>query len=134
LPFHHTGKSGFLDQTTIVNFDLNTDDNLLLDLKQVIDHGRLQAVAAVNSALTLTYWQEGKRINDEVLEGERAEYGKQIVARIAEVLTQEYGKGFEAKNRRRMMKFAGLFPDFQIVAPLVRQLSWLGRDAGSSSA
>ena len=33
-------------------------------------------------------------------------------------------EGFEVKNLRRMMKFATLFPDFTIVAPLVRQLSW----------
>jgi len=99
-------------------------DNLLRDLKLLIDNGRNRAVAAVNSALTTTYWQVGKRINDEVLRGERAEYGKQVVEQIAGVLTVEYGKGFEVKNLRRMMKFAGLFPDFEIVAPLVRQLSW----------
>jgi predicted nuclease of restriction endonuclease-like (RecB) superfamily len=36
----------------------------------------------------------------------------------------EHGKGFEAKNLRRMMQFAEIFPDAHIVAPLVRQLSW----------
>ena len=98
--------------------------NLLRDLKSLIEQGRSQAVAAVNSALTITYWQVGRRINEEILHGQRAEYGKQVVEKIAEVLELEYGKGFEAKNVRRMMKFAVVFPDFEIVAPLVRQLSW----------
>lgn len=50
--------------------------DLLQDLRTLIDQGRKQAVAAVNSALTVTYWHVGKRINDEVLHGERAEYGR----------------------------------------------------------
>lgn len=97
---------------------------LLRELRGLIEQGRRQAVAAVNSALTLTYWHVGRRINQEVLQGERAAYGQQTVASLAENLTASYGKGFEVKNLHRMMKFAGLFPDFEIVAPLVRQLSW----------
>lgn len=38
--------------------------------------------------------------------------------------TELYGKGFDAKNIHCMMKFAALYPDKQIVAPLVRQLLW----------
>jgi hypothetical protein len=73
-------------------------------------------------------------INEEELKGERAKYGKQVVQKIAEALVLGYGKGFEVKNLRRMMKLAGVFPDFEIVAPLVRQLSWshfLARTMGS---
>ena len=108
-------------------YDISTQPaaaSLLRDLKSLIEQGRRQAVAAVNSALTITYWQVGRRINEDILHGQRAEYGKQVVEKIAEVLTLEYGKGFESKNLRRMMKFAVVFPDFEIVAPLVRQLSW----------
>lgn len=98
--------------------------NLLSDLKSLIEQGKRQAAAAVNSAITLTYWQVGKRINAEVLHGERAEYGKQIVASLAQDLAALYGKSFEHRNLRRMMQFAQTYPDFQIVSPLVSQLSW----------
>ncbi len=98
--------------------------NLLRDLKSLIEQGRSQAVAAVNSAVTITYWHVGKRINQEVLHGERAEYGKQVVVSLANELVVLYGKSFEAKNLRRMMQFAECFPDVQIVVPLARQLSW----------
>jgi predicted nuclease of restriction endonuclease-like (RecB) superfamily len=97
---------------------------LLTDLRQIIQSGKSQAVAAVNSALTLTYWHVGKRINEEVLQGERAAYGEQVIASVAQGLVEQFGQGFEAKNLRRMMKFAEIFQDPAIVAPLVRQLSW----------
>lgn len=97
---------------------------LFLDIKKLIDQGRRQAVAAVNSSLTFTYWNIGKRINDEVLHGERAEYGKQVIIELAQELVRQYGKSFEEKNLRRMMQFAEVFPDVDIVVPLARQLSW----------
>ncbi|TWI72230.1 putative nuclease of restriction endonuclease-like (RecB) superfamily [Desulfobotulus alkaliphilus] len=98
--------------------------NLLQDLKSLIDQGRKQAVSAVNSAVTITYWHVGKRINEEVLHGERAEYGKQVVVSLAGELAALYGNSFEVRNLRRMMQFAEVFPDFEIVSPLVSQLSW----------
>ena len=97
---------------------------LLQDLKTLIERGRGQAVAAVNSAITVTYWHVGKRINEEILHGERAEYGKQVIPSLAQELVQQYGRSFEARNLRRMMQFAEVFPDFEIVSPLVSQLSW----------
>ena len=99
-------------------------DPLIKDIRQLIERGKNQAAIAVNSALTLTYWQIGKRINEDILENKRAEYGKQIVTSLATQLVNLYGKSFEARNLRRMMQFADLFPDFENVVPLARQLSW----------
>ena len=99
-------------------------DDLIREIKTLIDQGRRQAVVAVNSALTLTYWHVGRRINEELLQGKRAEYGKQVVVSLAEALVTQYGKSFETRNLRRMMQFAEVFPDFEIVSPLVSQLSW----------
>lgn len=60
-----------------------------------------------------------------MLGNQRAEYGKQIVASVSRQLQEEYGpKGFDAKNIHRMMQFAQKFPEEQIVASLMRQLSW----------
>lgn len=61
--------------------------------------------------MTLMYWHIGERINREVLGGERAAYGKQIVESLANNLTEEYGRGYDAKSLRKMMKFASVFPD-----------------------
>ena len=98
---------------------------LIDDLRQIIDSARSHVAATANYELTAMYWNIGNRINRDVLNYERAEYGKQIVAQIARQLQEEYGtKGFDEKSIRRMMQFAQTFPDFQIVATLSRKLSW----------
>ena len=108
------------------HLDINppASENLLDDLRRLIDETRTAVAATVNVGLTMLYWRIGLRINDEILQGERAEYGKQIVATLTQQLTEEYGTGFSEKNLRRMMQFADVFPDEQIVATLSRQLSW----------
>lgn len=104
--------------------DKHIDNHLLADIRQLIESTKTQVAATVNSAMTMMYWHIGDRINRELLGGGRAEYGKQVIANLSNQLSELYGKGFDAKNLHRMMKFASLYPDKQIVAPLVRQLSW----------
>lgn len=99
-------------------------DALVRDLKQMIDEARSAVAVTVNVGLTLLYWRIGKRVGQEVLKGERAEYGKEIVATLSRELAHEYGRGFAEKSLRRMVQFADVFPDEQIVATLSRQLSW----------
>ncbi|MBO4841736.1 MAG: hypothetical protein J5524_11650 [Bacteroidaceae bacterium] len=99
--------------------------SLIQDLHQIIEQARGHVAATANYALTMMNWHIGERINREVLGNQRAVYGKQIVAQVARQLQEEYGKkGFDEKSIRRMMQFALLFPDSQIVATLSRQLSW----------
>ncbi len=98
---------------------------LLGDLRKIIDTARSHVAATANYELTAMYWHIGDRINRDVLNNERAEYGKQIVATVARHLQEEYGtKGFEERTIRRMMQFALQFPDFQIVSTLLSKLSW----------
>ena len=103
---------------------ITNSNTLVHDLKTLIEQGRNRATVAVNTALTRTYWYIGKRINDELLQGKRAEYGKQVIPSVAKELSASYGTSFESRNLRRMMQFAEIFPDFEIVSPLVSQLSW----------
>ena len=99
--------------------------SLIQDLRQIIEQARGHVAATANYALSMMYWHIGERINREVLDNKRAEYGKQIVASVARQLREEYGsKGFDEKNIRRMMQFAQAFPEEQIVASVMRQLSW----------
>ncbi|MBQ8969108.1 MAG: DUF1016 family protein [Bacteroidaceae bacterium] len=95
------------------------------DLRQIIEQARGHVAATANYELTMMYWHIGERINREVLGNERAEYGKQIVATVSTQLQLEYGeRGFDEKNIRRMMQFASVFANPQIVATLSRQLWW----------
>ncbi|MGA2734933.1 MAG: PDDEXK nuclease domain-containing protein [Syntrophobacteraceae bacterium] len=97
---------------------------LLEDLRRMIEETRRGAAATVNAALTLLYWRIGRRINEEILQGERAEYGKEIVVSLARQLEVDYGRGFSEKSLRHMLRFAEAFPDERIVSALMRQLSW----------
>ncbi len=91
-----------------------SDIRLINDLVTLIEKGKNQLAYAANATMTLTYWNVGKRINNEILDNQRAEYGKQIVVSAARQLTEHYGRGFEEKNLRRMMQFAQIFNDEQI--------------------
>jgi predicted nuclease of restriction endonuclease-like (RecB) superfamily len=97
---------------------------LFTDLAQIIEQGKSQLTKQVNSTITMVYWQVGFKINTHILENKRAEYGKQIVPTLSAQLVEKYGSQFAEKNLRRMMRFAEVFSDFTIVAPVVRQLSW----------
>lgn len=94
------------------------------DIRRLIEEARCTVASMVNAAITMLYWQIGKRINEEILKGKRARYGEEIVSSLSRQLIHEYGSGFSAKNLRHMMKFADVFPDEQIVSTLWRQLSW----------
>ena len=97
---------------------------LLKDLRQLIKEARERTAVAVNMSLTMLYWLIGNRINQELLKGKRADYGKRILATLSQELTQEFGSGFREKNLRRMVQFAEVFPDKEIVVALIRHLSW----------
>jgi predicted nuclease of restriction endonuclease-like (RecB) superfamily len=101
-----------------------TSPPLLDDLRRMIEATRQDVAATVNAALTLLYWRVGKRISGEILKGERAEYGKEILATLSHELVRDYGNGFGEKNLRRMIQFAEVFPEETIVVSLIRQLSW----------
>lgn len=94
------------------------------ELRDLIATSRQRLAATVNAELTLLYWRIGQRLASEVLAGERAQYGTQLMDRLGERLAGEFGRGFEAKNLRRMVQFAQTFSDGVIVATLSRQLSW----------
>jgi predicted nuclease of restriction endonuclease-like (RecB) superfamily len=90
----------------------------------MIENAREQTAQVVNSTLVIMYWRIGKRIREDVLGNQRAEYGKEILQTLSEKLTQEYGRGFDRRNLHYMVRFAELFPDEQIVNALRSQLSW----------
>jgi len=103
---------------------LPVDTHLAADIKALIASAKQRAAVAVNAEITLLYWQVGKRISVEVLKGERAEYGKQVVIGLARLLTAEFGRGWSNKQLHHCLRFAEAFPDAEIVSTLSRQLSW----------
>ncbi|PIR17326.1 MAG: hypothetical protein COV46_04835 [Deltaproteobacteria bacterium CG11_big_fil_rev_8_21_14_0_20_49_13] len=112
-----TNKTSVLIKST-------SSKSLFYDIRGLIEKARDHVAQAVNSGLTMLYWQIGRRIFQENLEGKRAQYGMRIVVNLATGLSSEYGSNFSEKNLRRMIQFYEAFPDEKIVVSLIRQLSW----------
>ena len=97
---------------------------LFNDIAKFINDARKHIAREYNSTQALLCWIIGKRIDEEILKTERAEYGEAIITSLAKELTLTYGKGYSRPNLFRMIKFAKQFPNREIVSTLSRQLSW----------
>ncbi len=95
---------------------------LLEALRDLIAQARRKVLRAADTAQVQTYWQIGRHIVEFEQGGEaRAEYGKGLLTALAEALTREFGKGFDASNLRYMRLVYQAFP---IRDALRHELSW----------
>ncbi|MEK6788059.1 MAG: PDDEXK nuclease domain-containing protein [Pseudomonadota bacterium] len=95
---------------------------LLSHLGELIRLARQQALRAVDTLQVQTYWELGRHLVEfEQGGGARAAYGKRLLPTLAESLTAEFGKGFDASNLRYMRLFYMAFP---IRDALRHELSW----------
>jgi predicted nuclease of restriction endonuclease-like (RecB) superfamily len=107
-----------------MNKSLIVANELMDEIKQLISEAKNNADRIVNSIITILYWRIGDRINREILNSERGEYGAEIVSTLARQLVSEFGRGYSEKSLRHMVKFSQVFSDFEIISTLARQLSW----------
>jgi predicted nuclease of restriction endonuclease-like (RecB) superfamily len=106
------------DAPTVIGLDL------LAEVRELILTTRQSVARGVNAALTMLYWQIGTRIRRDILNQKRAGYGEEIVPTLSAQLAAEFGASFGEMNLRRMVQFAEVFPDEQILVSLIRELSW----------
>ena len=92
-------------------------EGLLPEIRGLIEEARQRAVTAANLSMVTLYWNLGRVINTELQRSPgRAEYGKQLVERLAERLCREYGRGFSAANLWDMRRFSGAFNILQTLS------------------
>lgn len=102
--------------------DKNKYKNLLDNIGHAIETARLNAVKAVNAALVKANWEIGRHIIEFEQHGnERAEYGSDLLTRLAKDLKLHYGKGFGRRNVLDMRRFYVAYPKWQTVSA---KLSW----------
>lgn len=102
-----------------------TNAALLGELRQLIAQARAHVAQTANSTLTLLYWRVGTRIQREVLQDGRADYGAQIVSTLSTQLVREYGQGFGLRSLRRIERWSVRTLRERIASQLY--LRWLDR-------
>ena len=70
---------------------------LVNDLISLIEEGKKQLAFVANATIALTYWRVGKRINTDILDNKRGDYGKQIVVSAIRQLVVHNGSNYERK-------------------------------------
>jgi predicted nuclease of restriction endonuclease-like (RecB) superfamily len=86
-----------------------------------VTEAQKKVYATVNFVMVETYWNIGRQIYQAQGESDRAEYGTGLLKELSAKLTEEFGKGFEASNLRRMRQF---YMVFQKRDALRHELSW----------
>lgn len=87
-------------------------DMLIEESIELIQYARQITAKQVNLVQLMTYYSLGKWIVEEQQEGEeRAKYGKQVLKKLSESLTKEFGRGFSETNLEYARKFYLTYAD-----------------------
>ncbi|KIM12983.1 MAG: hypothetical protein KU38_02775 [Sulfurovum sp. FS08-3] len=99
-------------------------NNFYQDIKELLQSARNKVYQTINTTMTQTYYEIGKRIVEEEQGGEtRAEYGTALLKSLSIELCKEFGKGFSVDNLENMRKFYMAFPISETVSRKFN-LSW----------
>ena len=102
-------------------------EDIVSDLKNIIELSQKQAYQAINTALVYRNWLIGYRIAEEELKGEdRAEYGTTLIRKLSKELTNEYCKGYTKTNLYSFYSFYKMYPNIfhSVSGKSVPLLSW----------
>lgn len=89
-------------------------------IKSNIRSAQYKAVVSANRELILLYWNIGNVINAH------KSWGDKFIDNLARDIKLDFPdiKGFSVRNLKYMSKFAGLYPENEIVQEVLAQLSW----------
>jgi len=92
---------------------MQVEKSFIEDIKNILTDARRKTYTMANSAMLAAYWKVGKRIVGEEQKGQRrARYGTHLIKGLALQLTNDFGKGFNERELRRMRQFYLSFPDW----------------------
>lgn len=94
------------------------------DVCQIIDTTRSRLATTVNAEICLLNWTVGTRVKEEILNNQRADYGKQVVKKLSVLLTENYGKGWGYEKLKHCVRSAYLFSEEEIRYAVRTQLTW----------
>ena len=94
------------------------------DIVALLESTRHAAARSVNSLMTASYWEIGRRIVEFEQGGQdRAAYGDALIQRLSSDLTQRFGRGFSPRNIEQMRRFYQCWPTEKICQPASGKLA-----------
>ena len=92
-------------------------DGLFQNVVRLLEDARGSTARAVNTIITATYWEIGRRIVVHEQQGKtRAGYGEALIEKLALDLTARFGRGFSQRNIFQMREFYLAWPIVQTVS------------------
>ena len=91
-------------------------NNIFDNIKELVINSRNKVYSVVNTEMLNLYWNIGKAIMEIQQGDERASYGDAVLEKLSQKLTNEFGKGFCARNLRTMRKFYLINPTWKTVS------------------
>ena len=86
-------------------------NNIHAGIVELLKTARSAAARNVNSIMTATYWEIGRRIvNSEQGGAARATYGEELIKQLANDLSAQFGRGFGVVNLSQMRRFFLAWP------------------------
>ncbi len=99
-------------------------DHLYDGVTEIIDNSKKQVAVYVNAHSSITFWNVGKYIIEDLNYQTYSAYGQKILATLSQRLMARYGKGFTYSALTRMMKVARIYNDPEMFATLSQTLTW----------
>ena len=101
-----------------------TNNNFYQEIKELLYSAKNKVYQTINTTMTQTYFQIGKRIVEEEQGGvSRAEYGSALLKNLSNELIKEFGKGYSEQNLKNMRQFYLIYQKRQTVSSEFK-LSW----------
>jgi len=108
-----------MDDSSIIGYN-----TVLSDVIDLLESARRTSARTINTIMTATYWEIGRRIVDFEQGGEkRAEYGKELLQQLSVDLTSKFGRGFSVDNLETMRLFYQTYMDAKGVSQKSETLS-----------
>ena len=101
-----------------------SENKFYSEIKEILVNAKNKVYQTINTTMTQTYFEIGRRIVEEEQGGEnRAKYGKALLKNLSIELSKEFGKGYSVDNLENMRKFFLAFSNSETLSRKFN-LSW----------
>ncbi|RUA28040.1 MAG: hypothetical protein DSY76_04730 [Bacteroidetes bacterium] len=106
------------------NLENHSKTNFYDNIISILKDARNNIIQTINHKMVYTYYEIGRLIVEEEQKGKlRAKYGAELIKKLSNKLTEEFGKGFSVTNLKQMRSFYSIYQKGQTSSDHFK-LSW----------